>query len=200
MRRGCSCRNGARPWRTGRPVGLNEDEARLLMPQWSPSLADGTTLALALLVIDQGMPQWSPSLADGTTRHRQDPGRRPGQAAMEPVLGGRDDPCELMNLSHCSWAAMEPVLGGRDDEHRGGPGGGEHHGRNGARPWRTGRRGRPRPGPATGIPAAMEPVLGGRDDPARRRPHRDPLPGRNGARPWRTGRRSEWNSGVNPAG
>jgi len=37
------------------------------MPQWSPSLADGTTSYIAGLYTSVSTPQWSPSLADGTT-------------------------------------------------------------------------------------------------------------------------------------
>jgi len=85
-------------------------------------------------------PQWSPSLADGTT-----PEHRP----------------QLVQLH---WAAMEPVLGGRDDPAHGRRTAARRPGRNGARPWRTGRR-----APIIYLPkwsgrAAMEPVLGGRDD------------------------------------
>jgi len=62
-------RNGARPWRTGRPVRCPEAISARTKPQWSPSLADGTTrrASLAEYRAAQG-PQWSPSLADGTTR------------------------------------------------------------------------------------------------------------------------------------
>jgi len=63
----------------------------------------------------QLVPQWSPSLADGTTPRRVmgDPGR--GLAAMEPVLGGRDDSGKSDCCRYRTVAAMEPVLGGRDD-------------------------------------------------------------------------------------
>jgi len=37
-------------------------------------------------------PQWSPSLADGTTLLWVDEFGAITRAAMEPVLGGRDDP------------------------------------------------------------------------------------------------------------
>jgi len=86
-----SCRNGARPWRTGRLAGLAANDAVQLLPQWSPSLADGTT------------PLRPPAL------------RRAKSAAMEPVLGGRDDPGRNRRRDGPVHAAMEPVLGGRDD-------------------------------------------------------------------------------------
>ncbi len=133
-------------------------------PQWSPSLADGTTQQTSAREGGRIMPQWRPSLADGTTSAACRSRCRASAAAMEPVLGGRDDTgpagCSLTTVS-C---------------------------RNGARPWRTGRPDRPRgcgwpgarpqwspsladgttagaarPGPDVDH-AAMEPVLGGRDD------------------------------------
>jgi len=61
-------RNGARPWRTGRLFGCRDHPSTILVPQWSPSLADGTT--------------------PGPVR----PEHPLSPAAMEPVLGGRDDP------------------------------------------------------------------------------------------------------------
>jgi len=82
---------------------------------------------------------------------------------------------------------MEPVLGGRDDYYWDEPAKQTRQGRNGARPWRTGRR-------ALGVrvmhadAAAMEPVLGGRDDPPSRLAAWRSTCCRNGARPWRTGR------------
>jgi len=62
------CRNGARPWRTGRPVRRRAALLGWAPPQWSPSLADGTTKAAAQPPALPPSPQWSPSLADGTTR------------------------------------------------------------------------------------------------------------------------------------
>jgi len=183
-------------------------------PQWSPSLADGTTSAVALRRAGSSKPQWSPSLADGTTHHGDGHRARAavpqwspsladgttgddgadaasqGLAAMEPVLGGRDDLLGRASEGLAPPAAMEPVLGGRDDlrKHcipcRGASG------RNGARPWRTGRRPATIDGVTTVLvpqwspsladgttivdrapltpdqKAAMEPVLGGRDDAA----------------------------------
>jgi len=109
-------------------------------PQWSPSLADGTTgMGKSPLELTWAQPQWSPSLADGTTRPARCGDGRAGVAAMEPVLGGRDDLAFLPRRAHDVQAAMEPVLGGRDDS---------------GNPARTSSVG----------PAAMEPVLGGRDD------------------------------------
>jgi len=110
------------------------------------------------------LPQWSPSLADGTTLQAVIAGKQPPAAAMEPVLGGRDDPPDWEAPFGDHVAAMEPVLGGRDDSVGpvgqqppadaamepvlGGRDDGRAHpagpacrrGRNGARPWRTGRR------------------------------------------------------------
>jgi len=88
---------------------------RLLAPQWSPSLADGTTCRESGRPWPVSAPQWSPSLADGTTRG----------APRGPVLD--------------RVAAMEPVLGGRDDLPPGFRTLNSLPGRNGARPWRTGR-------------------------------------------------------------
>jgi len=109
-------RNGARPWRTGRPCRR----------QWAASCETGRNGArpwrtgrrvVALVRRLRGsVPQWSPSLADGTTRQGH-----PG------LLARRD-------------AAMEPVLGGRDDHRSSGSRPGHPCRRNGARPWRTGRR------------------------------------------------------------
>jgi len=139
-RTSASSRNGARPWRTGRHCDLGYGQELRVKPQWSPSLADGTTSIISrgicvsryavmepvlggrddpeLMIVGSGQtvrrngarpwrtgrrahgprrphrrrqPQWSPSLADGTTRSADAAGRRPGLAAMEPVLGGRDD-------------------------------------------------------------------------------------------------------------
>jgi len=132
-------RNGARPWRTGRLAVIQQ------IVQAPPE------------------PQWSPSLADGTTCCRRSVPRLPRAAAMEPVLGGRDDSVRLGAGARRDQAAMEPVLGGRDDADR-----------------------RMADGPA--IPAAMEPVLGGRDDLSPRAGHSPAIRRRNGARPWRTGR------------
>jgi len=60
-------------------------------PQWSPSLADGTTGEHVARQHQRCVPQWSPSLADGTTGARAPAGTDVLGAAMEPVLGGRDD-------------------------------------------------------------------------------------------------------------
>jgi len=60
-------------------------------PQWSPSLADGTTQAGRERRAAIARPQWSPSLADGTTRVIRVLHEDQLLAAMEPVLGGRDD-------------------------------------------------------------------------------------------------------------
>jgi len=84
------CRNGARPWRTGR--------------------RDGTIPAPVTIT-----PQWSPSLADGTTSTRPYGALLSYEAAMEPVLGGRDDSPHTGYPKFVRNAAMEPVLGGRDD-------------------------------------------------------------------------------------
>jgi len=65
---------------------------RSVQPQWSPSLADGTTTVQDIIGRMQNLPQWSPSLADGTTERTTMATTRDGRAAMEPVLGGRDDP------------------------------------------------------------------------------------------------------------
>jgi len=137
-------RNGARPWRTGRrPQQLSQPTS----PAWAAM---------------------EPVLGG---RDDVRPGRRSGAvtgAAMEPVLGGRDDvPADRRGFADGD-AAMEPVLGGRDDLHSSPPHPARMRCRNGARPWRTGRR----PGHVhqvvPGLPAAMEPVLGGRDDPSPR--------------------------------
>jgi len=60
-------------------------------PQWSPSLADGTTPSAVIDRVCLVQPQWSPSLADGTTRLPLAVRPQQLRAAMEPVLGGRDD-------------------------------------------------------------------------------------------------------------
>jgi len=57
-------------------------------------------------------------LADGTTSQWFVSYRLTGKAAMEPVLGGRDDLPGSSCLPPAHRAAMEPVLGGRDDDHR----------------------------------------------------------------------------------
>jgi len=158
-------RNGARPWRTGRPGCWGRAPEPGQRPQWSPSLADGTTTEVIA----------GPN-ADIT-------------AAMEPVLGGRDDPGKPSGPGRHGGAAMEPVLGGRDDPAGDLGLGLAAQGRNGARPWRTGRPGNRRIAADGGGVAAMEPVLGGRDDPAGGRCLRRITASRNGARPWRTGRR-----------
>jgi len=97
-------------------------------------------------------------------------------AAMEPVLGGRDDHRRVDRDGRHRLAAMEPVLGGRDDDYLDYNPSREAVGRrNGARPWRTGRHRRVGPGHGDEQGAAMEPVLGGRDD--------WPDPGRRGGDP-----------------
>jgi len=68
-------------------------------PQWSPSLADGTTAHRPPQCIVMTLPQWSPSLADGTTRNRYRLPVPVPEAAMEPVLGGRDDRPGLLSDS-----------------------------------------------------------------------------------------------------
>jgi len=112
-------------------------------PQWSPSLADGTTLPQTAGALRDEAPQWSPSLADGTTRLAPRGDARPRSlAAMEPVLGGRDDRTgQDGTRGGYHVAAMEPVLGGRDDSRTSAPARAASLGRNGARPWRTGRPG-----------------------------------------------------------
>jgi len=109
-------RNGARPWRTGRLVVTCGKCGTDFTPQWSPSLADGTTCSGMVGLLGLALPQWSPSLADGTTPRLRHALSVAAGAAMEPVLGGRDD------------CAPEPL------DHR------RSTCRNGARPWRTGRR------------------------------------------------------------
>jgi len=132
-------RNGARPWRTGRRAAALLPYVKDNPPQWSPSLADGTT-------------------GDGAARI---PGAE--VAAMEPVLGGRDDATGDPSGFLPNGPQWSPSLAdGTTPHHRrqGRPAG---HRRNGARPWRTGR-------PRT--PGRVSERTGGR----------------NGARPWRTGR------------
>jgi len=138
-----ACRNGARPWRTGRRPGILE---------YYPTAGAG--------------PQWSPSLADGTTVRGTIIPYCNHPAAMEPVLGGRDDPPVKRACPEMVAAAMEPVLGGRDDL-----------------PGRESR--------SCTYAAAMEPVLGGRDDGLTWHSTwwKSWSLRRNGARPWRTGRR-----------
>ncbi len=133
-------RNGARPWRTGRRSIPHALQAIIAGPQWSPSLADGTTdyarpvwygirgrngarpwrtgrpTPAGSMNSKLAEPQWSPSLADGTTRTTSRKAEQPVLAAMEPVLGGRDDRRQLSQV-RCPQRS-----------------------RNGARPWRTGRR------------------------------------------------------------
>ncbi len=133
------CRNGARPWRTGRP------EAKAAVAQYGEAAMEpvlgGRDDDPALVAVPVTVePQWSPSLADGTT----------GQAAARYEVQAD--------------AAMEPVLGGRDDQRTRGSAGAARRGRNGARPWRTGRRAVARLLRRQHQEAAMEPVLGGRDD------------------------------------
>jgi len=133
-------RNGARPWRTGRPPPPPPPPPKKKPPQWSPSLADGTTVRLR---------------AAAAVRRA---------AAMEPVLGGRDDgpggrpptPSGRRRNGARPWRTGRPASCATWPRAR--------TGRNGARPWRTGR-------PVIRFPAAlhpghaaMEPVLGGRDD------------------------------------
>jgi len=43
------------------------DGPAVIRPQWSPSLADGTTESVLKFHREAYEPQWSPSLADGTT-------------------------------------------------------------------------------------------------------------------------------------
>ncbi len=144
---------------------LNDIGFQGIMPQWSPSLADGTTgLYLEGQPVSPAQPQWSPSLADGTTAQRR----------IRQLRGGA--------------AAMEPVLGGRDDNARAGPAAAGDTCRNGARPWRTGRRRVRAADHPVALRAAMEPVLGGRDDTSPSGPPSATSWRRNGARPWRTGR------------
>jgi len=139
-RSGRSRRNGARPWRTGRQVLAAQIQQESGWPQWSPSLADGTTPQPSLR-LDQHV-----------------------RAAMEPVLGGRDD----ARRNRCASRA-----GNR---------------RNGARPWRTGR-----PGPDLGRDSLLRCRNGARPwrtgRPTRKGKVSRAGMGRNGARPWRTGRR-----------
>jgi len=73
---------------------------------------------------------------DDDDGHRDQGQRR--DAAMEPVLGGRDDQLQTPRCKNRCSAAMEPVLGGRDDVTMT-PMRASSPGRNGARPWRTGR-------------------------------------------------------------
>jgi len=88
---GLRCRNGARPWRTGRLVMMAPMPPARAWPQWSPSLADGTTSWDEHQKVSHPRPQWSPSLADGTTSASIASRAGVPAAAMEPVLGGRDD-------------------------------------------------------------------------------------------------------------
>jgi len=154
-----SCRNGARPWRTGRPAGHRTVSCALTRPQWSPSLADGTTSVsdgdvpemmspqwspsladgttssspglrgtgracrngarpwrtgrLTVIICGPAMgvePQWSPSLADGTTHLGEAAPVHQHRAAMEPVLGGRDDPPQFSTAPPACWPQWSPSL------------------------------------------------------------------------------------------
>jgi len=78
-------------------------------------LADGTTEVSAHDALGDLQPQWSPSLADGTTAKAAPGPDWSADAAMEPVLGGRDDHSPIRWRWETISAAMEPVLGGRDD-------------------------------------------------------------------------------------
>jgi len=190
--RPCACaiwsRNGARPWRTGRLPGLGAYCRPAYPPQWSPSLADGTTGRArrrgpaaarrngarpwrtgrpggnCAACTSPGRPQWSPSLADGTTaRYHRDrlglPHRRNG---ARPWRTGRPTP---------GTAVPSPARR-----------------RNGARPWRTGRQ----PDDGTWAHAVRVPQWSPSLADGTTR-HGGILPvlsmySRNGARPWRTGR------------
>jgi len=137
-------------------------------PQWSPSLADGTTPGIAYGDDLNPRPQWSPSLADGTTVNLPFWYPSTTAAAMEPVLGGRDDrPISEIHRAAVFAPQWSPSLA--DGTTCGCRTTGVRLAlrRNGARPWRTGR-----PAACPGADrgdhdAAMEPVLGGRDDAAR---------------------------------
>jgi len=183
-----TCRNGARPWRTGRLAGGGSCSPPRCKPQWSPSLADGTTVQARGRHPQLRVAAMEPVLGGRDDQRRDGAAGLGVRAAMEPVLGGRDDcvPCRQEPPEYS--AAMEPVLGGRDDLTRrvadnaarispqwspsladGTTCLPARHlplarlGRNGARPWRTGRPPRGKH-IATHERAAMEPVLGGRDD------------------------------------
>jgi len=108
-------RNGARPWRTGRLAGLAAGDQVQLLPQWSPSLADGTTGLAEQLGAFQGDAAMEPVLGGRDDAVRADGPVADDGAAMEPVLGGRDDSAASKPPPRNQPAAMEPVLGGRDD-------------------------------------------------------------------------------------
>jgi len=158
-----SRRNGARPWRTGRrPLSLPPRHHKR-QPQWSPSLADGTTFSLNTEAWGMGQPQWSPSLADGTTRRLPRGANPDAHAAMEPVLGGRDDvrvACLPSGAASPQWSPSladgtttgTPTWKAVSDLPQWSPSLADgttpwvtcwrswcRSGRNGARPWRTGR-------------------------------------------------------------
>jgi len=134
------CRNGARPWRTGRRFAYDAAKLAGNQPQWSRPWRTGRPGARAAAGGAIYEPQWSPSLADGTTCGIMGGVSKEQPAAMEPVLGGRDDLPAGESRSCTYAAAMEPVLGGRDDPTRQSGGCASAGSRNGARPWRTGRR------------------------------------------------------------
>src|SRR5439155_294617 len=111
------------------------------MPQWSPVVETGSTSGAPPVPLAMtGTPQWSPVVETGST------------------LG-------TVGVRRLHPAAMEPGRGDRVDGGRGGrgrvPGLAR---RNGARSWRPGRRGGPRPVPHLPVRAAMEPGRGDRVD------------------------------------
>ncbi len=233
-----SGRNGARPWRTGRPAAYLPGSPTPHRPQWSPSLADGTTSRVPrggpagcraamepVLGGRDDLASTAPTAARSRGRNGARPwrtgrhglpwgyvtviftrrngarpwrtGRRAGRpagdrarqpAAMEPVLGGRDDHRLHSRAVRGQRAAMEPVLGGRDDGSPLPPTSPVNACRNGARPWRTGRRTCRCRAPSRASAPQWSPSLA--DGTTRAAPARLAVSlSRNGARPWRTGRR-----------
>ena len=165
-----------------------EHHRRRLRPQWSPSTEDGTTATAPWTWATGDKPQWSPSTEDGTTADDDGFPAASGSAAMEPVHGGRDDTivttlrkrgsvpqwspstedgttspgtCRFRMPAVPQWSPSteDGTTSPADDHAR------PRSRRNGARPRRTGRPGRPRDLAAGVADAAMEPVHGGRDDP-----------------------------------
>ena len=205
-----TCRNGARPRRTGRRVdtleslaelaaamepvhGGRDDRRRSAAPQRRARRRNGARPRRTGRPGRLPRTSWRRPRRNGARPRRT--GRplrrvalpRTGEAAMEPVHGGRDDAKQVRVFPVASTPQWSPST--EDGTTRPWPGGGPRRRRcrNGARPRRTGRPRSSTPTPRGSWLPQWSPSTEDGTTPCRRRTTRR-SGGRNGARPRRTGR------------
>ena len=80
------------------------------MPQWSPLVVSGMTLANCANASSCGTPQWSPLVVSGMTLRAAQSRARGYSAAMEPARGERDDANDDVLQDTWVWPQWSPLV------------------------------------------------------------------------------------------